>query len=225
MRQTFPWRSTLLRSIPATLPFLTSALWASPVWSQDDELTPPPTWELRLDSPDRGSVEDIWYVDMPPGWHITTGPAAIFWDPATAASGDFRIESEIFLFDPEGRREGFGFFFGGSDLKGPEQSYTYFLLREGGEFIVKHREGDEARTLIPWTHHPSIVSFATKPEDAHTARNVLAVEVGDGTVRFFVNDTEVASLPRDDLPTAGTVGLRVNHSVNLHITMLDITQR
>ena len=32
--------------------------------AQDPELSPPPTWKVRLDSPDRGSVEDIWYVDQ-----------------------------------------------------------------------------------------------------------------------------------------------------------------
>ena len=102
----------------ASVPFAATAVLAciltAPLPAQEQELTPPPTWQLRLDNPATASVEDIWYVDMPPGWHITTGPAAILWDPANTASGDFRIESESFLFDPEGRREGFGIFFGGT---------------------------------------------------------------------------------------------------------------
>jgi hypothetical protein len=167
-------------------------------------------------------VEDIWYVDMPPGWHITTGPAAIFWDPANTASGGFRLESESYLFDPQGRQEGFGIFFGGSNLQGENQAYTYFLIREGGEFIVKRREGSQTPTLVPWTAHESIVSFATKPAETHTAKNVLAVEARDEEVLFFVNGARVASLPRDQLPTNGIVGFRVNHNLNLHITTLEV---
>ncbi len=33
----------------------------------------------------------------------------------------------------------------------------------------------------------------------------------------MVNSTEVASVPRADLPADGIVGLRVNHALNLHI--------
>ncbi len=196
----------------------------SPGAGQEDELTPPPTWEVRLDNPDRGNVDDIWYVDMPPGWHVTTGPAAIFWDPAKTASGSFRIESEIFLFDPEGRREGFGFFFGGAELKGPNQAYVYFLIREGGEFLVKVRRGEETESILGWTSHPAIASWATREQDAQTAKNVLAVEITPQGVRFEVNDKEVAVLPAGRLSTDGQVGLRVNHNVNIHVTSLDITQ-
>jgi hypothetical protein len=202
-----------------------SFLPTTPLLSQEEELTPPPTWQLRLDDPDRGSVEDIWYVDMPPGWHITTGPAAILWDPADTTNGDFRIESESYLFDPEGRREGFGIFFGGSNLQGEAQSYTYFLIREGGEFIIKERRGSETPTIVPWTSNEAIVSFATKPADTHTAKNILAVVAQGDLLNFFVNGAEVASLPRDRVPTQGVVGFRVNHSVNLHISTLDITSR
>jgi hypothetical protein len=206
--------------------FISSFL-ASPAnaHAQEDELKPPPAWKVRLDRPDRGSVEDIWYVDMPPGWHVTTGPAAILWDPARTAEGTYRIESEIFLFDPEGRREGFGIFFGGSDLEGEGQAYGYFLLREGGEFLVKTRLGDDTRTVVDWTAHPAISSWAGRDEDAQTAKNVLAMEIGTETVVFHVNGQEVASVATEDLPVEGKVGLRVNHSVNIHVTTLDVIQR
>jgi hypothetical protein len=189
------------------------------------DLIPPPSWQVRLDRPQQASVEDVWYVDMPPGWHITTGPAAIFWDPANQASGEYRLESEIFLFDPGERREGFGVFLGGMELRASTQAYVYFLLREGGEFIVKTRRGDETETVIPWTAHPAIASWADRGPDAATAKNVLAVEVGAAQLRFFVNDVEVAALPTDGPSTAGVFGLRVNHNVNIHVTNLEVQRK
>ena len=164
---------------------------------------------------------EMW-VTMPPGWHITTGPAGIFWDPGVTGSGNFKAEMEVFLFDPGERREAFGIFFGGRDLEGAGQSYGYFLIRNGGEFIVKRRDGADSPTLVGWTGHPSVRSFADRGDDA-SVRNVLAVEAGAETVRFLVNGAEVTTLPRGDLPIDGVVGIRVNHALNRHISRLEVT--
>ena len=55
----------------------------------------------------------VSFVDMPPGWHITTGPSVILYDPARTATGAYRVRSESFLFDPGTRREGYGLLIGG----------------------------------------------------------------------------------------------------------------
>ena len=179
----------------------------------------PEGWEVRFDQ-EGASMDDLHMVAMPPGIHITTGPRMIAYHPDSVAAGDFRIESETFLFDPEGLREAFGFFIGGSDLQGPDQRYTYFLLREGGEFLVKTRSGTATPVVQDWTAHPAIVSYATKPEDASTARNVLALEADGDELRFFVNGEQVWSGPRGDVATDGVFGLRVNHRLNLHVTTI-----
>ena len=75
------------------------------------------------------------------------------------------------------RREAFGFFLGGTDLEGEEQRYTYFLIRDGGEFILKERRGAESPTLVGWTEHPAILGYEDREEGDVTVRNVLAAEV------------------------------------------------
>lgn len=197
-----------------------AVLLAAPLASQD--LKRPEGWKVRFDRAGSTEAELEMFVSMPPGWHITTGPAAIFWDPTLTASGRFRAEMEVFLFDPQGRREAFGIFFGGKDLEGPGQEYAYFLLREGGEFIVKRRQGADTPTLLDWTADGAIASWAERG-DAVTAKNVLTVEAGSETVRFLVNGEEVAELPRAQLPVDGIVGVRVNHALNLHVSRLEVT--
>lgn len=183
----------------------------------------PDGWEIRTDRPNADATE-ITFVDMPPGWHVTTGPAAILFDPEMTAEGAFRVEMEVFLFDPEGRREAFGFFVGGEDLQGPGQDYLYFLIRDGGEFLVKHRSGSDTHTLVNWTSDSAILGYADRDEGGSSVRNVLALDAGTSTVRFLVNGEEVATLPRDEVNLDGVVGLRVNHALNLHVSRFEISR-
>ena len=213
-------RATVKLPAPLTLALVT-LLTPPPLTAQEEcpDLPFPEGWEVRFDR-EGPSMDDVCLVAMPPGVHVTTGPRLIAYHPDSIASGDFRIESETYLFDPQGRREAFGFFIGGSDLQGPGHRYTYFLLREGGEFLVKTRAGMDTPVVQDWTAHPAIVSFATRPEDASTAKNVLALEAQGDELRFYVNGEQVWSGPRGDLATDGIFGLRVNHALNLHVTSI-----
>jgi len=181
----------------------------------------PADWSIRLDR--QGDVNEIAFVTMTPGWHITSGPAAIYFDPSRRAVGEFSVESTTFMFDPNGRNEAFGVFVGGADLEGPEQRYVYFLVRPSGEFLIKQRRGSETPVLVDWTAHEAVVGWQDKAPAAATAENVLSIHAEPEVVRFEVNGTEVASLSRTGLDLEGIVGLRANHAVNVHVSSLDVT--
>ncbi|NNL30111.1 MAG: hypothetical protein HKO77_03770 [Gemmatimonadetes bacterium] len=189
----------------------------APLAGQDEELSFPDGWQVRFDR-EGSSMEDLRFVTMPPGMHVTTGPAMIAYHPDSTASGSYPLESEVFLFDPENRREGFGFFVGGTDLDGANQSYTYFLLRQGGEFLVKVREGAETRVVHDWTANDAIHSW-TDGEGA-TAQNLLTLRVGDDGIAFMVNDAVVWEGLPGSVATSGVFGLRINHGLNLHVTSI-----
>jgi hypothetical protein len=180
----------------------------------------PAGWELRLDRDNQNPAE-VEFMVMEPGWHVTTGPSTILYRPADSARGSYRVESEIHLFDPGERREGYGIFVGGRDLAGDGQAYTYFLIRRDGRFIVKTRSGAEAPTEIAWTEHAAVRPWTA---GASTVANTLAIDVGAERVRFLVNGQEVAALPRGALPLDGVYGLRMNHGVNAHVTRLEVHQ-
>ncbi|NNM33427.1 MAG: hypothetical protein HKO53_10190 [Gemmatimonadetes bacterium] len=76
--------------------------------------------------------------------------------------------------------------------------------------------------MRPWTAHEAIVGYADRG-DAATAKNILAIEADGDTVRFFVNDAEVASLSRSEVPVDGIYGFRVNHALNVHVSRLEVT--
>lgn len=188
------------------------------------DAAPPDGWLVRTDAGGHGAAgEDLVFSDMPPGWHITTGPAAILYHPDRTASGDFRVDAEIFLFDPSRRNEGYGIFIGGSDLDGDGQAYTYFLLRRDGSFLVKRRDGAGTSNVQGWTPHEAIVTWEARGDGEATAENDLAIEANADHLVFFVNGQEVFRTARGDAHVDGVVGLRVNHSLNLHVASLDVT--
>lgn len=188
--------------------------------SAAQELERPEGWHVRFDHAGASEADLPTFVAMEPGWHVTSGPAGIYWHPERTASGTFRAEMEVFLFDPQGRREAFGLFLGGRDLDSAEQSYVYFLLRDGGQFIIKERRGSEAPTLHEWTRHEAIRGYADRGDDVSVG-NVLAVEAGAEVVRFLVNGVEVATLPRARLQLDGIYGFRINHALDLHVARLE----
>ena len=141
--------------------------------------------------------------------------------PDSVATGTYRVELEVYLFDPGQRREAFGIFVGGSDLDGPDQAYTYFLIRNGGQYLVKERAGSDTPTIQGWTAHESILSYEDREEGGATILNTLVVDVGQEEVRFMVNGEEVYRMSREGRALDGVVGLRVNHGLNLHISRLE----
>lgn len=197
---------------------------------QGENLQVPEGWEVRLDRDMEDVVigsdpesSDIYFVNMTPGWHITSGPAAIYYHPSNTASGSYEISAVLHLFDPgERNREAFGIFMGGNDLDNNDQNYLYFLIRNTGEFLIKERIGSETEVIQNWTSNESINLYTDDLEDS-SAQNTLSVSVTDSDIKFYINDTEVASVPADNYTTDGLYGLRVNHSINLHISDLTYT--
>ena len=199
------------------------SLCAVPAAAQGN-LKRPDTWKIRADRADADTA-GLYFVGMPPGWHITTGPSGVLWDPANVATGNYRVESEIFFFREKSRdTEGYGMLLGGKDLEGAAD-YVYFLLRNDGKFLVKHRAANgDTHTLQDWTAHEAIVRH-TAETDGATVKNVMAVDAGPESVVFSVNGAQVASFPRSQMTVNGIVGLRINHGLNLHVTKLEVTTR
>jgi hypothetical protein len=91
-------------------------------------------------------------------------------------------------------------------------------VRQDGRFLIKERMGVDTRGVVDWTPHAAIKPFG--PDGKMT--NELAIVVSADSVRFLINDTEVAQRPRTGLNTNGIVGLRVNHQLDILVDGLTI---
>lgn len=179
----------------------------------------PAGWEVRLDRP--GTLENVRFMEMNGHQHLILGPSGIFYRPEHTATGAYRLAGAFTQNRPTQHPEGYGLILGGRDLGGDAQDYLYFLVRQDGRFLVKHRAGAETHTLIDWTEHSAV----QRPNADGRAVNALAVDVADSGVRFLVNGTEVGSLPRVQyLNTDGIYGLRVNHALDVRVDGFGVTR-
>jgi hypothetical protein len=171
----------------------------------------PEGWQVRLDRP--GSTDPIHFMSMDGHLHAILGPAGIFYQPTATATGAYTLQGTFTLNRPSAHPEAFGMLLGGRNLEAGNQDYLYFLVRQDGKFMVKHRAGDETHTVIDWTEHAAV----RRPGADGKATNTLAVETGAQGVRFLVNGTEVGTLPRG-VNTNGVYGLRLNHNLDVMVT-------
>jgi hypothetical protein len=193
------------------------------------QLTTPTDWKWRQHSPaplaaglkmEPGS----WaFVQMPPGWHVTTGPGVLLY-PASQGDigGNFSLEAEVFLFPGESADE-YGVFLGGQDIEtSASPDYSAFVLRRDGQAAVLRRGAGQMTPLSAWQRHEAIVPGKAGDEPV---KNVLKIDVDPGTATLWVNGAKVLAVPRTDLRTEGRVGFRVGKDMNLHITSLNVTRR
>ena len=182
----------------------------------------PAGWRGRTDRP-TAKLEDAKFVTMGPGFHVTSGPAAIYWRDGNATSGPFTATATFTQTKAPMHPEAYGIIFMGRNLQGADQNYAYFLVRGDGKVMVKHRAGGEVHTIMDWTENAAV----HKQDASGKATNTLTVDASKtDSVRLLVNGAAVASLPTSHLgSTDGIVGLRVNHNLDVHVADFNVTPK
>ena len=181
----------------------------------------PAGYALRID---RGNRDPANFVvrASDSGLQLETGPAGIIYRPDQQASADsYTVRGRFTEINAQvGHREGFGLFIGGQDLEGPNQRYTYFLIRADGRYLVKHRSGASATDVSDGWEVSEAVRVPTSRGDEVT--NELAIALDGGRLRFSCNGEPVVDIPIGDASTQGIVGVRVNHNLEVRVQDLRI---
>jgi hypothetical protein len=205
---------------------------ASPVWAQaaqqgkDNDPTHKVAggisvagWQGRLDpqSERRGmKIEDAKFSSMGGGLHITSGPAAIYWNPKDVAKGNYTVSATFTQTKAPMHPEAYGLFVGGANLKDSTQSYVYFETRGDGKYLINHRAGNDVHKIVDWTD-----TDATNKQDANgKATNELAIRVTADSVDFLANNKLVKGFSKAEMhgfTADGQAGLRVNHNLDVHV--------
>ncbi|HEY2025731.1 MAG TPA: hypothetical protein VGG78_01905 [Gemmatimonadaceae bacterium] len=180
----------------------------------------PPGWNGRTDKAS-AKLEDAKFVTMGSGYHVTSGPAAIYWKDRV--SGPFTASATLTQTKAPMHPEAYGIFFMGNQLDTPAQSYAYLVVRGDGKFMVRHRAGNDLHTIVDWTDSPAV----HKADASGKATNTVTVDASrPDSVRLLVNGTEVAAMPGAHVgSTDGAVGLRINHNLDVHVSEFTVTPK
>jgi len=194
-----------------------------------------PGWQGAVDARDaaRGrTVRDAKLAKEGDGLHVTTGPAAIYWNPANTAQGDYTVKAtftEPKYMNLNDHPHPYGIFIGGNDLGTDHQSLLYCEAYGNGTFIVRGFGPAPFRMNGREGESNAAVRRAAAPGQPVTQDIALAVK-GD-KVACLINGTVVATYARADVVAAGKLkstdgiyGIRFAHNTEGLVTGLTVTR-
>jgi hypothetical protein len=186
----------------------------------------PAGWKLRVDrsmnASDPDAAGSIKFITMGTGFHATNPQAAVYWNPANTATGNYTLKGTFKLVKTTGHDEYFGLVFGGSNLEGAAQKYLYFMVNSSGDWLIKSRDGT-GTSQVASSGSPSDAVKAAGADG--TSANTLEVRVMPDKVDFAVNGKVVNSMPKAGQKTDGTYGIRINHMLEVHIDGFAVTKQ
>jgi hypothetical protein len=186
----------------------------------------PKGWKLRSDHSADASDPDApganKFTVSGSGFHAVNPMAAIYWNPANTATGNYSLKGTFKLIKSNGSDEYYGLIFGGSGLEGAAQSYTYFMVTDDGTYLVKRRDGASTQGVTPKTPSDAV----KKPDASGSATNALEIRVMADKIDFVINGTVVKSLPKTGpaAKTDGIYGMRVNHQLDVQIDGFSVSK-
>jgi hypothetical protein len=171
----------------------------------------PAGWSVR---PDRGTPDQLNFNIVGDIYRFEMGPAGTFYRADWNKSGDYQFSARLTQTKAPTHPISYGLMFGGTDLAGDSQTYSYFLVHNRGEYYIANREGNQKPvTVVNWTGHPAIVKEGSDGRQTNT----LGVQVQGEDVFFTVNGTEVTRLPKSKLHTDGMYAFRIGHNLDVDV--------
>lgn len=191
-----------------------------------------PGWRGRVDRRPLAqgrTINDSRVVAVPGGMRMSIGPAAIFWNPANVAKGNYEVkatfhEHKMAMDHPHA----YGIFIGGNDLESDTETLLYCIVYGNGTYAVKTFHGAKVTNLVDREPHEAIRKAGSDGETT----NEIGVRVEGDKVSCVVNGTEIRSFSKSEViapdrlqSTDGIYGIRVSHNVELTVTGLTMTPR
>lgn len=170
-------------------------------------------WKQRVDRSTSASDPDpageVKFMAMAGGFHTANPSAATFWNPANTATGNYTLKATFAQNQKSSHPNYLGLLFGGSNLDGANQSYTYFVVAQNGTWLVKQRNGEATKDIVARAKSEAVAQLDANGK----ATNTLEVRVQADKIDYVVNGTVVGSSPKAGITTDGIYGFRINHAL------------
>ncbi|MGQ0647948.1 MAG: hypothetical protein ACT4P7_10280 [Gemmatimonadaceae bacterium] len=190
-------------------------------------------WKGKIDdrAAKQGKTTADSKFDMASGkFRMQIGPAAIYWNDANAASGNYEVKSSITENKMSAAHpHSYGVFIGGADLgDDAKQTFVYCIVYGTGKYSVKYFHGAQVVTLVNMAEHAAI----NKVGESGSATNEIGWRVKGGNASCVVNGQEIKSFSSAELvgadkltSTNGKYGFRVSHNLDLTATPIALSKQ
>ncbi len=175
------------------------------------------------------TVRDSRFDKMGNSFMLKAGPAGIFWNDASSASGDYAVKSSFSETAMKAAHpHSYGVFIGGNNLDDDtKQTFAYCIVYGTGKYSIKYFNGWKVTTVADNVESPAI----KKADASGNATNEVGWRVKGGNAACVINGQEVKSLTSAELvgdgklaSLNGTYGYRVSHNLDLHVTPLVVSK-
>jgi hypothetical protein len=166
------------------------------------------------------------------GFHVTTGPAVTYWNPANKAAGNYTVKAtftEPKFMGLNDHPHPYGLMIAGNDLGTPQQSFLYCAAYGTGSFIVRGFGPEPFAMNGRRGEANPAVKKAGAPGEPVTQE--IALSVKGERVECSINGTVVAGYDKPALVTAGKLkstdgvyGIRMAHNTEATVTGLTMTK-
>jgi hypothetical protein len=192
-----------------------------------------PGWTGVVDAREasRGAtLANAKFVAEGKGFHVTTGPAVTYWNPANVATGDYTVKAtftEPKYMNLNDHPHPYGIVIGGNKLGTDQQSYLYCAAYGNGNFIVRGF-GPQPFQMNGGRGEANAAVHKAAGAGAPVTQEI-AVSVKGDQVTCAINGSVVATYKKSDLvgsgklaSTDGVYGIRFAHNTEATVTGLTL---
>jgi hypothetical protein len=193
-----------------------------------------PQWTGKIDASEVSAgrnLNDAKLTKAGDTFHVITGPAVTYWNPANKATGNYTVKAtfkEPKYMNLNSHPHPYGIVIAGNDLGTAQQSYLYCAAYGNGNFIVRGFGPAAYQMNGGGEANPAVNKAAGRGEPV---TQEIAISVKGERVECVINGAVVASYNKAALVTAGKLksldgvyGLRFAHNTEVTVTGLTMTK-
>jgi hypothetical protein len=179
------------------------------------------------------TVNDAKFAKEGSGFHVITGPAITYWNPANQASGNYTVKAtfnEPKYMNLNSHPHPYGLVIGGTGLGTDKESYLYCAAYGNGNFIVRGFAPEPFQVNGRRGEANAAVHKAAAVGEPVTQD--IAITVTGSKIDCSINGTVVGSYDKSAVVTAGKLasadgvyGLRFAHNTEVIVSGFSVTKQ
>ena len=179
------------------------------------------------------TVNDAKFSQEGNTFHVTTGPAVTYWNPANKATGNYTVKAtfrESKYMNLNSHPHPYGVMIAGNEMGTDKQRYLYCAAYGSGNFIVRGFGPEPFQMNGRRGEENAAVHKAAGPGEPVTQE--ISLSVKGNRVECAINGTVVAGYdkpavvaPGKLVSTDGMYGLRFAHNTEVTVTGFEMTKQ